>query len=98
MVKVNDTVMYCTNIGIVRRVLQDETGQMAMVQWLGRNIKNLQPFDVNELQVVTNETEILLDECREILWRTANELLNCVSNSEVMSYLQQVKNSIEEVD
>ena len=98
MVKVNDTVMYCTNIGIVRRVLQDEIGQMAMVQWIGRNQRNLQPFDVNELQVVNNEVDILFDECGDILLRTIEELLSCINNSEIATYLQGIKSKIEEVN
>lgn len=72
MIKVGDVVEFYGSVGTVRRVLSDDSGSIAMVQWIGHNGANLKPIEVDLLSPSTKYRIVL--EAGEVILKTIREL------------------------
>lgn len=95
MIKVGDSVKFCNSIGIVRRLVCDNAGCIAMVQWMGRNTKNLQPFDIESIEP-SNSVDCLL-EIERIIRTSILEIDSSTEDKVVKSFISDILYALEDV-
>lgn len=98
MIKVGNVVEYYGNVGTVRRVLSDDNGSMAMVQWIGSNVVNLKPIEVDKLTLCEKPFYSQLCEVINDVHTMFTELRSSTTEDIHIEYLDEVEQMIFEYE
>ena len=98
MVKVNDTVIdFYDNLYTVRRILKDDSGQIAEVQGIGRNVLNTKIMSIDCFEVVENPQEILLEAMAELILMSINESYHSLADTDTKQIIAKLQADIEDL-